>query len=138
MFVVVALVGEASLRRRRRKEGDERDAPMPPLVKKSFSSSSAHTLGRGRVRAASDDHQQQLPQTVELLRRLGEDGWVEEHMLSLLTPVAEAWQPADLLPTFAATAEEQRSSRPARPACPTTSWSASSATWSRRRACPPT
>jgi len=46
---------------------------------------------------------------VELLRRLGEDGWVEEHMLSLLTPVAEAWQPADLLPTFAASAEEQRS-----------------------------
>ncbi|PUZ71460.1 hypothetical protein GQ55_2G314700 [Panicum hallii var. hallii] len=90
--------------------GGRKAASAMPLVKKS---SSAHLLGRSRAWAATTaataacDEQQ--PQTMELLRRLGEDGWVEEHMLSLLTPVAEAWQPADLLPAFAATAEEQRS-----------------------------
>ncbi|OEL12563.1 Acyl-[acyl-carrier-protein] desaturase 4, chloroplastic [Dichanthelium oligosanthes] len=93
--------------------GDKKATSANPLLKKR-SSSSAHLLvGRGRALAATAtatafcDEQHQ--QTVELMRRLGEDGWVEEHMLSLLTPVAEAWQPADLLPTFAATAEEQRS-----------------------------
>ncbi|RLM87363.1 acyl-[acyl-carrier-protein] desaturase 4, chloroplastic-like [Panicum miliaceum] len=94
--------------------GGRKAASAMPLVKKSSSSSSsAHLLGRSRARAAATAataacDEQQL-QTMELLRRLGEDGWVEEHMLSLLTPVAEAWQPADLLPAFAATAEEQRS-----------------------------
>ncbi|KAG2636070.1 hypothetical protein PVAP13_2NG420400 [Panicum virgatum] len=91
--------------------GRKATSVMPPRVEESSSSSSARILSRGRVRAATAataacDEQQ--PQTVELLQRLGEDGWVEEHMLSLLTPVAEAWQPADLLPTFAASAEEQR------------------------------
>ncbi|KAG0544387.1 hypothetical protein BDA96_02G270900 [Sorghum bicolor] len=86
-----------------------------PLVNKKHSASSAHLLlSRGRALMAAtvtapafsdDDQRKEL-----LLRHLGEDGgWVEEQMLSLLTPVDEAWQPADLLPTFAAaTAEEHR------------------------------
>ena len=43
------------------------------------------------------------------MQRLAEDGWVDQHVLPLLTPVEEAWQPADLLPSFAASADEQRS-----------------------------
>ncbi|CAL5073436.1 unnamed protein product [Urochloa decumbens] len=84
---------------------------MPLVTKRS--SSSAHRLRRGRALAAAAAtavcDEQRRQQTEDLLLRLDEDGWVEEHMLSLLTPVAEAWQPADLLPTFAATADEHRS-----------------------------
>ncbi|CAD6224298.1 unnamed protein product [Miscanthus lutarioriparius] len=94
----------------------KRTASAMPMVNKKRFASSARLPGRGRaLRAATataptfcDDEQPRL-QTVELLRRLGQDGWVEDQMLSLLTPVDEAWQPSDLLPTFAAAAEEQRS-----------------------------
>ncbi|RCV12405.1 hypothetical protein SETIT_2G267100v2 [Setaria italica] len=85
---------------------------MPLVTKRS--SSSAHLLGRGRALAAAAATataacDEQRLQKEELLIRLDKERWVEEHMLSLLTPVAEAWQPADLLPTFAAAADEQRS-----------------------------
>nr|CAB3457530.1 unnamed protein product [Digitaria exilis] len=92
---------------------------MPLATKRSPSPSSAHlitTNGRARRSAAAATTatagEQQLHQQATsaelLMRRLDEDGWVEEHMLSLLTPVADAWQPADLLPNFAATADEHR------------------------------
>ncbi|WVZ78864.1 hypothetical protein U9M48_026511 [Paspalum notatum var. saurae] len=54
---------------------------------------------------ASCDEQRQE----QMMRRLAEDGWVDEHLLPLLTPVEEAWQPAELLPTFAAPADEHQS-----------------------------
>ncbi|XP_062227762.1 acyl-[acyl-carrier-protein] desaturase 4, chloroplastic-like [Phragmites australis] len=80
------------------------------LLKKR--SSSSRLLGRSRTTAATAtatatafcDKQQK----VEAMRLLAEDGWVEEHLLPLLTPVEDAWQPADLLPSFAVSAEEQR------------------------------
>ncbi|CAN6218294.1 unnamed protein product [Urochloa humidicola] len=84
---------------------------MPLVTKHSPLSAHHHLLGRGRALAAAAataaacDEQRQ--QTEDLMLRLDEEGWVAEHMLSLLVPVAEAWQPADLLPTFAA--DEQRS-----------------------------
>lgn len=42
-----------------------------------------------------------LKEQVEAVRSLSADGWVEEQLLPLLTPVEAAWQPADLLPCFA-------------------------------------
>ncbi|CAM0149822.1 unnamed protein product [Urochloa decumbens] len=94
--------------------GSRTTTSATPLVKKQRSSVSVHRLvGRGRALAeaapAATCDEQRRQQTEDMLLRLDEDGWVEEHMLSLLTPVAEAWQPADLLPTFAATADEHRS-----------------------------
>uniref|UniRef100_A0ACD5YF25 Uncharacterized protein n=1 Tax=Avena sativa TaxID=4498 RepID=A0ACD5YF25_AVESA len=43
-----------------------------------------------------------VPEQVEAeaMRCLGLGGWVEEHILPLLSPVEEAWQPSDLLPSF--------------------------------------
>ena len=73
----------------------KRTASAMPLVNKKRSASSAHLLGRGRALMAAmvtappafcDDDQRKE----EMLRRLFEDGWVEEQMLSLLTPVGEA------------------------------------------------
>ncbi|CAN6225045.1 unnamed protein product [Urochloa humidicola] len=89
--------------------GGKTTASAMPLVTKR-SPSSAHLLRRGRGLAAAAAAAEQRQQTEDLMLRLDEDGWVEEHMLSLLAPVAEAWQPADLLPTFAAAAgsDEQR------------------------------
>ncbi|CAN6174928.1 unnamed protein product [Urochloa humidicola] len=89
--------------------GGKTTASAMPLVTKR-SPSSAHLLRRGRALAAAAAAAEQRQQTEDLMLRLDEDGWVEEHMLSLLAPVAEAWQPADLLPTFAAAAgsDEQR------------------------------
>ncbi|KAJ1290341.1 hypothetical protein BS78_02G235400 [Paspalum vaginatum] len=95
-------------------------SPLP--VKLCFSmrsqklsaSSSAHLIGRASralalaataTGTASCDEQQ----TVQLMRHLDEDGWVEDQILPLLTPVEAAWQPADLLPSFAAPVAEQRS-----------------------------
>jgi acyl-[acyl-carrier-protein] desaturase len=95
----------------------KRTASAMPLAAKKRSASSAHHPGRGRALTAAtatapaschDDEQRPRLQTLDLLRFLEEDGWVEDQMLSLLTPVDEAWQPADLLPTFAVAAEEQR------------------------------
>ncbi|CAD6335751.1 unnamed protein product [Miscanthus lutarioriparius] len=83
------------------------------LVKK-LSSSQAHLLGRSWALAATAattaatafhvDEQEEM-----MMLRLSEEGWVDEHILPLLTPVEEAWQPADLLPSFAVSADEQRS-----------------------------
>ncbi|GJM95007.1 hypothetical protein PR202_ga11696 [Eleusine coracana subsp. coracana] len=36
----------------------------------------------------------------DAMRLLTEDRWVAEHILPLLTPVEDAWQPSDLLPSF--------------------------------------
>ncbi|KQJ90512.1 acyl-[acyl-carrier-protein] desaturase 4, chloroplastic [Brachypodium distachyon] len=38
------------------------------------------------------------PEQVEAVRCLNLGGWVEQHLLPLLTPVDESWQPSDLLP----------------------------------------
>ncbi|CAN6162985.1 unnamed protein product [Urochloa humidicola] len=80
------------------------------LLFKKRSSSSAHLLRRSwaaraaatAATAATDPHVEQ-----KMMERLAEDGWVDEHMLPLLTPMEDAWQPADLLPSFAASADEQ-------------------------------
>ncbi|CAN6173332.1 unnamed protein product [Urochloa humidicola] len=104
------------------------------LLFKKRSSSSAHLHRRSwaaraaatAATAATDPHVEQ-----KMMERLAEDGWVDEHMLPLLTPVEDAWQPADLLPSFAASADEQHR-QVAELQAP------SSATRSRRKASPPT
>ena len=89
------------------------------LLVKNRSSSQAHLLGRRSWRApaattvataaATAFHVDEQEREEMMMRRLAEDGWVDEHMLPLLTPVEEAWQPADLLPSFVVSADEQRS-----------------------------
>jgi len=80
------------------------------LLLKKRSSSSAHLLRRSLARgAATTATAAAIRDEEELMQRLAEDGWVDQHVLPLLTPVEEAWQPADLLPSFAASADEQRS-----------------------------
>ncbi|RLN13357.1 acyl-[acyl-carrier-protein] desaturase 4, chloroplastic-like [Panicum miliaceum] len=79
------------------------------LLTKRSSSSSAHLLRRSWARGAATATATAIRDEQELMQRLDEDGWVDRHLLPLLTPVEEAWQPADLLPSFAASADEQRS-----------------------------
>jgi acyl-[acyl-carrier-protein] desaturase len=86
---------------------------MVLLVKKR-SSSQAHLLGRSWAPAATAATAAATAfrcdeQELMMMQRLADDGWVDEHMLPLLTPVEEAWQPADLLPSFSVSADEQRS-----------------------------
>lgn len=71
---------------------------------KCRSTATASITAAGRRREKKDDVVEEeeewrsylVPERLEVLRQL--EPWVEEHVLPLLKPVEESWQPSDLLP----------------------------------------
>ncbi|GJN35663.1 hypothetical protein PR202_gb24458 [Eleusine coracana subsp. coracana] len=55
-----------------------------------------------------EEQQRRRKEEEGAMRLLTEDRWVAEHILPLLTPVEDAWQPSDLLPSFAQGKEKEQ------------------------------